>query len=191
MATTSDIRNGFCFEFNHDVYTVTEFLHVKPGKGPAFVRTKIKSLTSGKVIDPTFPSGHKLDEVRVERRKFQYLYEDEAGYNFMDNETYDQINFDAKLIDNARFLKEGMEIEVLFHAEKNTALTVELPTTVTYEVTYTEPAVAGNTSTNANKDATIDSGATVKVPLFVNIGDKIKVNTSTGEYSERVRTTNF
>ncbi len=187
MATTSDIRNGFCFEFNHDVYTVTEFLHVKPGKGPAFVRTKLKSLTSGKIVDPTFPSGHKLDEVRVERRKFQFLYQDDDGYNFMDNESFEQLNFTAKLIDNARFLKEGMEIEVLFHAEKNVPLAIELPMSVVYEVTYTESAVAGNTSTNAMKEATIETGTTVKVPLFINIGDKIKVNTSTGEYGERVK----
>jgi elongation factor P len=187
MASTSDIRNGFCFEFNHDVYTVIEFLHVKPGKGPAFVRTKLKSLTSGKIVDPTFPSGHKLEEVRVERRKFQYLYEDETGYNFMDNETYDQLNFPAKLIDNARFLKEGMEIEVLFNADNNTPLSLELPMSMVYEVTYTESAVAGNTSTNASKEATLETGAIVKVPLFINIGDKIKVNTTTGEYGERVK----
>jgi len=107
MATTADIKNGFCFEHNHDIYSVVEFLHVKPGKGPAFVRTKLKSLTSGKVVDHTFPSGHKVVDVRVERRAFQFLYKDDMGYHFMNTETYDQIFLDEKILDSPQFLKEG------------------------------------------------------------------------------------
>jgi elongation factor P len=187
MASTSEIRNGLCIVFNHDIYKVIEFLHVKPGKGAAFVRTKLKSLTNGKVLDNTFPSGHKIDVVRVERRTYQFLYEDESGFNFMDNETFDQIVIGQKLLDNSRFLKEGMEVEVLFHAEKELPLTVDLPSQVVYEITYTEPGVKGDTATNSLKPATLETGAEVRVPLFVNQGDFVKVDTSTGEYIERVK----
>jgi elongation factor P len=189
MASTSDIRNGFCMEFNHDIYVVIEFLHVKPGKGPAFVRTTLKSVTNGKVVDQTFPSGHKIEEVRVERRYFQYLYTDEMGVNLMNTETYDQISINPKLIgDSTRFLKEGMQVEVLYHSEKDLPLTVELPQHMNYTIIQTdEMATAGNTSTNAQKPATLDCGAEVKVPLFMNIGDIIRVDTRTGAYLERVK----
>ena len=115
MASTSEIKNGLCIEFSHDVFKVVEFLHVKPGKGNAFVRTKLKSLTTGKVLDNTFPSGARIDIVRVERRVFQFLYQDESGFNFMNNETFDQVSIDAKLIDNSEFLKEGMNVDILYH----------------------------------------------------------------------------
>ncbi len=189
MASTSDIRNGFCMEFNHDIYVVIEFLHVKPGKGPAFVRTTLKSVTNGKVVDQTFPSGHKIEEVRVERRYFQYLYTDEMGVNLMNTETYDQITIDAKLIGDAkRFLKESMEVEVLYHATKDIPLNVELPQHMNYTIEHTdEMATAGNTSTNAQKVALLDCGAEVKVPLFMNIGDVIRIDTRTGAYLERVK----
>ncbi len=187
MASTSDIKNGLCINHSNDVYKVVEFLHVKPGKGPAFVRTKLKSLKSGKVIDNTFPAGHKIDVVRVERRKFQFLYKDDSGFNFMDNETYDQVNIQESIIDNSEFLKEGDTIEVLFHAEKNEPLTVDLPQYVSLEVTYTEPGEKGNTANNATKPATLETGATIKVPLFVNEGDTVKVETATGNYMERVK----
>lgn len=189
MASTSDIRNGFCMEFNHDIFVVTEFLHVKPGKGPAFVRTTLKSVTNGKVIDQTFPSGHKIEEVRVERRYFQYLYTDEMGVNLMNTETYDQIVINEKLIgDSARFLKEAMQVEVLYHAAKDMPLNVELPQHMTYEIADTdEMATAGNTSTNATKYAKLDCGAEVKVPLFINNGDMIRIDTRTGAYLERVK----
>lgn len=187
MASTSEIRNGLCIDYNNDIYTVVEFLHVKPGKGAAFVRTKLKSLTTGKVIDNTFPSGHKIDVVRVERRKFQYLYQDENGFNFMDNETFEQISLGTDLLENSQFLKEGMEIEVLFHAEKDTPLTAELPQNVILEVTYTEPGVRGDTATNVTKPATVETGAEVKVPIFINEGDKIRIDTKTGTYQERVK----
>ncbi len=187
MASTSEIRNGLCIEYNNDIFKVIEFLHVKPGKGAAFVRTKLKSLTNGKVLDNTFPSGHKIDVVRVERRTFQFLYEDEVGLNFMDTETYEQTFLDKKLIENSRFLKEGMNVEILFHADKDMPLTVDLPSTVEMLVTYTEPGVKGDTATNSLKPATIETGAEVRVPLFVNQDDVIRIDTTTGDYIERVK----
>lgn len=187
MANTSDIRNGFCMEHNHDIYTVIEFLHVKPGKGPAFVRTKLKSLTSGKIVDNTFPAGHKIVDVRVERRIFQFLYKDELGYHFMDNETFEQIFFSEELLDSPQFLKEGANLDVLYHADKNIPLTTEMPQYVEMEVTYTEPGVRGDTATNVSKPATIETGAEIKVPIFINQGDKIKIDTRSGSYVERIK----
>ena len=187
MATTSDIRNGMCIEFSNDIFTIVEFQHVKPGKGAAFVRTKIKSLTTGRVLDNTFSAGHRVDEVRVERRKFQYLYNYDMGYNFMNTETYDQLTLPEALIDRTDLLKEGMEVEVLYHAEKDTPLTMEMPAFVIMEITYTEPGLKGDTATNTMKPATVESGAEIKVPLFVNQGDVIKIDTRTGAYIERVK----
>lgn len=185
MASSGDIKKGLCMEYNNDIYSVVDFQHVKPGKGAAFVRTKMKSVTTGRVIDNTFPAGHKITTVRVERRKFQYLYKDDMGFNFMNNETYDQISMQESLIENHKFLKEGMNIEILYHAEKEIPLTVELPMSEFYEVTYTEPGVKGDTATNTMKPATIESGANVRVPLFINIGDKIKIDCTTGDYLGR------
>lgn len=187
MANTSEIRNGLCINHSNDTYSVVQFQHVKPGKGAAFVRTKLKSLTSGKVLDVTFSAGHKIDIVRVERRKFQYLYKDDTGFNFMDNETYEQIVIGEKMIDNAGLMKEGSDIEVLMHAGEDRPLTVDLPQYVQLEVTYTEPGVKGNTATNATKPATVETGATVNVPLFINEGDVVKVDTRSGDYVERVK----
>ncbi len=187
MANTSEIRNGLCLEFNNDIWSVVEFLHVKPGKGPAFVRTKLKSLTSGKVVDNTWPSSHKIDVVRVERRKFQYLYKDDMGYHFMNNETYEQTNLDEKLIDNPGLLKEGANVDVLFHAEKDIPLTMEMPQYIEMQITYTEPGVKGDTATNATKPATIETGAEIRVPLFINEGDIVKIDTKKGAYVERVK----
>ena len=187
MANTSEIRNGLCLNYNNDVYKVIEFLHVKPGKGPAFVRCKLKSLTNGKVVDNTWPSSHKIDVVRVERRKFQFLYGDEDGFNFMDNETFDQTTLDPKLLDNPKLMKEGMNVDVLFDSDKNIPLTVEMPQYIILEVTYTEPGIKGDTATNANKPATVETGAEIRVPLFINTGDMVKVDTNTGSYHERVK----
>lgn len=187
MASTSDIKNGLCMNYNHDVFKVVEFLHVKPGKGPAFVRTKLKSLTTGKVIDNTFPAGHKIDVVRVERRKYQFLYPDEAGFNFMDNETYDQVNIQKEMIDNSDLMKEGSDVDILFHADKQIPLTIDLPQYIVLEVTYTEPGVRGNTATNVSKPATLETGAEVKVPIFINEGDKIKIDSASRAYVERVK----
>jgi len=187
MANTSDIKNGLCINYNNDIYTVVEFLHVKPGKGNAFVRTKLKSLTTGKVIDNTFPTGHKIDDVRVERRKYQFLYNDEQGYHFMDNETFDQVALKEQMLERANLLKPGLDIEILFHAEKEIPLTADLPPHITLEVTYTEPGVRGDTATNVTKPATVETGAEVKVPIFINQGDLIKIDTRTGDYIERVK----
>ncbi len=187
MASTSDIRNGLCMNFNHDVFTVVEFQHVKPGKGPAFVRTKLKSLTSGKVIDNTWPSGHKIDEVRIERRKFQYLYKDDMGFHFMNSENFEQVSIPEDLIENNDLMVDGMNVEALFNANTEEILTCELPSFVILEVTYSEPGVKGDTATNTTKPATLQTGAAINVPLFVNEGDKIKVDTRTRAYMERAK----
>ncbi|TDM00149.1 MAG: elongation factor P [Flavobacteriaceae bacterium] len=187
MANTSDIRKGLCIVFNNDIYKVIEFLHVKPGKGPAFVRTKLKSITTGKVVDNTFSAGHKIDEVRIETRKFQYLYQDDNGFHFMNNEDYSQIYISKELVDNSEFMKEGEEVTIQLKAEDQTPMSVELPQYVILEVTHTEPGVKGNTATNATKPATLETGAQVNVPLFINEGDKIRVNTDDRSYSERVK----
>jgi len=174
-------------EYNNDIFTVVEFLHVKPGKGAAFVRTKLKSLTTGKVLDNTFPAGHKIDEVRVERRVFQFLYDDDLGYHFMNNETYEQVNLQEEMLPQPELLKEGMNIDVLYHADKEIPLTVEMPQYVELEITYTEPGVKGDTATNTLKPATVETGAEVRVPLFINQGDIIKIECATGNYMERVK----
>ncbi len=187
MATTSDIRNGLCIRYNNDIYKIIEFLHVKPGKGPAFVRTKLKSVTTGKVIDNTFPSGRKLDDVRVETKKFQFLYPEGETFHFMNVEDYNQITLEKKSLDAPGLLKEGEVVTVLINAEDDMPLSVDMPATVVLEITHTEPGVKGNTATNATKPATVESGAIVNVPLFINEGDKIKVETEKGTYKERVK----
>jgi elongation factor P len=187
MADTSDIRNGLCMEYNNGIYTVVEFQHVKPGKGPAFVRTKLKNVMDGRVVDNTFPSGHKINVVRIERRKHQYLYPEDGGYAFMDSENFEQITLNAALFDRPELLKEGMEVDVMFHAEKEIPLSIEMPTNVVLKITYTEPGLKGDTATNTLKPAKVETGAEVRVPLFVNEGDLIKIDTSTGAYVERVK----
>ncbi|WCL80325.1 elongation factor P [Saprospira sp. CCB-QB6] len=187
MATTSDIRKGMCLEHNHDTYIIVEFQHVKPGKGNAFVRTKIKSLTTGKVLDHTFPAGHKVEDVRVERRQYQFLYEAENRLNFMNQETYEQIDIEREMLDGVQFLKEGEVCEVLFHAEKEIPLAVMMPQYVFLQITYVEPGVKGDTATNTLTPAEVETGAEVRVPLFIKNGDLIKINTETGEYMERVK----
>lgn len=187
MANTSEIRNGLCIEYSNDIYSIVEFQHVKPGKGAAFVRTKMKSLTSGKVIDNTFSAGHKIDVVRVERRNFQFLYHDDMGYHFMNTETYEQTRIDEKLLDNPSLIKEGANVEILFHADKEIPLTVDMPQYITLKVTYTEPGVKGDTATNTLKPAKMETGAEIRVPLFVNEGDLIKIDTRNASYVERVK----
>lgn len=188
MATTADFRNGMCIEYNGQLYFIVEFLHVKPGKGPAFVRTKLKNVKTGKVIENTFNSGVRVEEARVERRPYQYLYKDDMGYNFMNNETYEQIPIEESLLSSPELLKEGESVEVVVHAETETVLAVDMPAFMTYEITYTEPGVRGDTSsTNSLKPATIETGATIMVPLFVNQGDKIKVDTRDKSYVERIK----
>ncbi|WP_020605796.1 elongation factor P [Spirosoma spitsbergense] len=187
MATTADIRNGLVLDYNNDLFQITEFQHVKPGKGAAFVRTKLKSLTTGRVIDNTFNSGATIYPVRVERRKFQYLYKDEAGFNFMDQETFDQINLDEKIIDGADLMKEGQEVEILINAESDTPLSCELPPFVELVVTYAEPGIKGDTANSPKKRVEVESGAKIMVPLFIESGAKIKVDTRTRDYVERVK----
>ncbi|MFK7808982.1 MAG: elongation factor P [Saprospiraceae bacterium] len=187
MANTSEIKNGLCLNFNNDVWTVVEFLHVKPGKGPAFVRCKLKSLTSGKVVDNTWPSSHKIDVIRVERRKFQFLYNDDMGYHFMNNETYEQTMIPLELITKPELIKEGSTVDILFDSNNDVPLTMELPQYLEFEVTYTEPGVRGDTATNAKKPAKLETGAEVQVPLFINEGDIIKIETATSNYVERVK----
>ena len=188
MATTADFKNGMCLDIDGNYFFIVEFLHVKPGKGPAFVRTKLKNIENGRTIDNTFTAGEKIEPVRVERRPYQYLYEDDMGCNFMHTETFEQIVIDKNLIDNSDLMKEGQVVEVMFHTEKEAVLTAELPPIVDMEVTYTEPGVKGDTaSSNALKPATVETGATVKVPLFINTGDKIRVDTRTREYYERIK----
>lgn len=187
MATTSDIRNGLCINYNGKLWTVVEFQHVKPGKGPAFVRTKLKNIETGKVVDNTFSAGHKIDIVRIETRQYQYLYQEGTGYHFMNTENYEQVFIEETMIENPEYLKEGIICTIVFHAEEEMPLTVELPNYIECEVTYTEPGVKGDTATNTLKPATIDTGAEVRVPLFINTGDQIKVDTRTGEYSERIK----
>lgn len=187
MADTSDIKKGLVIEFNNDLYQVVEFLHVKPGKGPAFVRTKLKSVTTGKVVDNTFPSGHKLNVVRVETRKHQYLYKDDTGFHFMNNETYEQVQIAESAINHPGLLTEGDNINIVFNANNETPLLCELPQHMVMEVVYTEPGIKGDTATNATKPATIGQDVTVQVPLFINQGDKIKIETESVSYMERVK----
>jgi elongation factor P len=187
MASTSDIRKGLCIRYNNDIYKIIEFLHVKPGKGPAFVRTKLKSVTNGKVLDNTFSAGHKIEDVRVETRSYQFLYADGETYHFMNTDDYNQITLQKSTLDAPDLLKEGEVVTILFNTEDSMPLSVDMPASVVLEVTYAEPGVKGNTATNATKPAKVETGASVNVPLFINEGDKIKIDTATGNYMERVK----
>jgi len=187
MATTSDIRNGLCIRHNNDIFKVVEFLHVKPGKGPAFVRTKLKSLTSGKVLDNTFPAGRKIDDIRVETRKYQFLYPEGDTFHFMNTDDYNQITLEKSTLDAPDLLKEGEIVTIIFNTEDDMPLSVDMPASVILEIKHTEPGVKGNTATNATKPATVETGASINVPLFINEGDKIKVDTAKGAYLERVK----
>ncbi len=187
MANTSDIRKGLCIKYNNDIYKIIEFLHVKPGKGPAFVRTKLKSVTTGKVLDNTFSAGHKIEDIRVETRSYQYLYPEGDAFHFMNTEDYNQITLQKDTLDAPDLLKEGEIVKVIFNTEDSMPLSVEMPLSVILEVTHSEPGVKGNTATNATKPATLETGARVNVPLFINEGDKIKVDTEKGVYLERIK----
>ena len=187
MASTSDIRKGLFIKYNHDIFKIIEFLHVKPGKGPAFVRTKLKSVTTGKVIDNTFSAGHKIEDVRVETRSYQYLYAEGDTFHFMNTDDYNQISLQKSSLDAPDLLKEGEIVTILFNTEDSMPLSVDMPASVILEVTHAEPGVKGNTATNATKPATVETGAKVNVPLFINEGDKIKIDTEKGNYMERVK----
>jgi elongation factor P len=186
-STTADISNGLCFKMDTHIWKVVEFLHVKPGKGPAFVRTKLKNLNNGKIVDHTFNSGVKIEVVRIETREYQYLYKDESGYNFMNLDDYEQINMPEHLINAPEFLKEGMKCIVLFNTEDDSPMSCDLPQFVEFDIVYTEPGVRGDTATNATKPAKLDCGVEIRVPLFINEGDTVKVDTTNGAYHERIK----
>ena len=184
MATTADIRNGAVILHKTKRMKVIEFQHVKPGKGGAFVRTKLKDIQSGKIIDETFNSGYKLEFIRVEAREMQFLFIDNDSLVFMDNETFDQLNVPSKSVGNGKnFLIAGMNVDLLF--DDSEVLEVRLPSHVTLEVTETEPGFKGNTATGASKPAVVETGYTLNVPLFIDEGDKLRIDTRTGEYVER------
>ena len=187
MASTADIKNGVCIKHNGKLFQIIEFQHVKPGKGPAFVRTKLRHIESGKVLDHTFSAGHKIEIVRIENRDYQYLYQEGTDYVFMNSQNFEQVNISSKMIDKPLFLQEGMICTILFHAEEELPLVLELPMYIVAEITYTEPGVKGDTATNSMKPATIEGGAEIRVPLFINNGEVIKIDTRTGVYVERVK----
>ncbi|MEA3318324.1 MAG: elongation factor P [Bacteroidota bacterium] len=188
MANTSDFKNGLCLDIDGNLFLITQFQHVKPGKGAAFVRTKLKNITTGKVIDKTFNAGVKVNTARIERRPYQFLYNDDMGYHFMHQETYEQISIQKEIINSVSLLKEGQVTEIVFHADTETALFCELPPFVEMEITYTEPGLKGDTSSSSSlKAATVETGAEIYVPLFINTGDKIKIDTRDNSYSERVK----
>jgi len=188
MATVADFKRGLCIEMNKDLFIVLEFLRFQSGRGASNVRTKLKSLSTGKIIDHTFGGSENINIQTIERRPHQFLYKDEGGYNFMHQQTYEQVLLGEDLIDSPEYLKDGMEgIEIVFHAEKETPLYAELPEIVEVEITYTEPGLKGDSSGGSLKPATVDNGAKVMVPLFIEQGERIKVNTRTKEYKERAK----
>ena len=185
MATSNDIKNGTVLRIDGNLWSVIEFQHVKPGKGGAFVRTKMKNVLSGKVVDKTFNAGIKVETANVDRRDFQYLYMDGEDFVFMDNDTYDQINVSAATVGDAKdYMLEGMS--VMLASNDGTPLYIELPTSVVLELTYTEPGLQGDRSTGGTKPATLETGAEIQVPLFLEQGVKVKVDTRTGDYLGRV-----
>lgn len=186
LATTSDIRNGLVINYNGDLVKIIEFQHVKTARGGARVRTKFKNIRTGQVVDNTFRSGEKIDIVRLEAKEMQYLYKDGSSYIFMNNETYDQIPLSEEIFkETSQFIKESEVIKVLFHNEK--PIDVEIPIFVNLEVLTTEPGIKGDTVTGASKPAVLETGYTIQVPLFINVGDKIRIDTRTGSYCERVK----
>lgn len=185
MATSNDIKNGTVLRIDGNLWSVIEFQHVKPGKGGAFVRTKMKNVLSGKVVDKTFNAGIKVETANVDRRDFQYLYMDGEDFVFMDNDTYDQITVPAATVGDAKdYMLEGMSVMVA--SNDGTPLYIELPTSVVLEITYTEPGLQGDRSTGGTKPATLETGAEIQVPLFLEQGVKVKVDTRTGDYLGRV-----
>ncbi len=186
MASTQDFRNGFTFIWNGAVWQIVEFMHVKPGKGGAFVRTKLRNLRNGKIVDNTFRAGEKVDEARVERHSYQFLYEDDLGLHLMNTDTYEQTTLPSGSVEGRGFIKEGGGVDLIVHAETGESLSVEIPQQVELVVSETEPGMKGDTATGATKPATLESGATVNVPLFINEGDLVRVDTASGAYLTRV-----
>ena len=188
MATTADFKNGLCIKHNGDLWKIESFQHVKPGKGPAFVRTKIRNLNTSRVLENTFTAGVKIEVVRIENRAYQFLYQEgNSTYHFMNQKNYEQIALQKDLFNSPKYLKEGSIVDIMFHAENETPLSCTLPQNVNLKIEFTEPGEKGNTATNALKPATTETGAEVRVPLFINQGDTVKIDTSTGNYIERVK----
>ena len=185
MATTNDLKNGLVLNIDGQLWTVVEFQHVKPGKGPAFVRTKLKHVLSGKVVDKTYNAGVKVETAAVDRRDATYLYRDGSDFVFMDSEDYEQHPLSEALVgDSANFLLESMPVQIAFH--NGAPLYLELPVSVELEVTHTEPGLQGDRSSAGTKPATVETGAEIQVPLFINTGDKLKIDTRDGSYLGRV-----
>lgn len=188
MATTADFKNGLCINHNGNLWKIESFQHVKPGKGPAFVRTKLRNLKTLRILENTFTAGVKIDVVRIENRTYQYLYkEGEDTYHFMNQKNYEQISIQKSMINAPEFLKEGENVEIMFHAENEEPMSCNLPQNVNLAIEFTEPGEKGNTATNALKPATTETGAEIKVPLFINKGDVVKIDTSSGSYLERIK----
>ncbi len=187
MINAQDIKNGVCIRLDNQLYFCIEFLHVKPGKGNTFMRTKLKNVVDGRVIERRFNIGEKLEDVRVERRPYQYLYMDGDDAIFMNQETFDQIPINKEIVSGSAFMKEGDVVDVVTDASTESVLYAEMPIKTVLEVTYTEPGVKGDTATNTLKPATVESGAEVRVPLFINVGEKIEIDTRDGSYVGRVR----
>jgi len=186
MPSTSDFRPGLVIKYNNDLWTVVEFQHVNPGNWRAFVRTRLKNIKSGKVIENRFRAGESIDIIRIERKEFQFLYRDGSGYVFMDKNTYEQLTVDEVQIgEGAHFIKDGESVDILFNGTDITG--IEIPITVELKVVETVPGVRGDSATNSTKPAQLETGATVSVPLFVNEGDMLRIDTRTGEYIERVK----
>ena len=186
MISTNDMRPGMTLDVEGDLYTILEYQHHKPGKGHAMVRTKLRNLRTGAVVDRTFRADEKVEQARLDKRDMQYLYSDASGLVFMDTATYEQITLTKDLLgEGSKFLKEGQVAQVLFH--QSNALGAELPTTVDLEITETDPGLQGDRSSAGNKPATLETGAVVQVPLFLNVGEKVRVDTRTGNYVTRVR----
>ena len=187
MINAQDIKNGTCIRMDGRLYFCVEFLHVKPGKGNTFMRTKLKDVVDGRVLERRFNIGEKLEDVRVEHRPYQYLYTEGDDDIFMNQETFEQIPINKELVTGAAFMKEGYVVEVVSDASTETVLYAEMPIKVVLEVTYTEPGIKGDTATNTLKPATLETGAEIRVPLFVNTGDKVEVDTRDGSYVSRVK----
>ncbi|MGY8987472.1 MAG: elongation factor P [Flavobacteriales bacterium] len=187
MATTADFRNGLCIQFNGDPWKIESFQHVKPGKGPAFVRTKIRNLNTRRLLENTFTSGVKIEVIRIENRKYQFLYAEGEDCHLMNLDDYEQIMLGKNFIENVQFLKDGENVNVLFHSDEGMPLSASLPSHIVLEISHTEPGIKGNTATNTFKPATTETGASIQVPLFINEGDKIKIDTEKGAYLERVK----
>ena len=187
MINSQDVKNGTCIRMDGKLYFVIDFLHVKPGKGNTIMRVKLKDVVNGYVLERRFNIGEKLEDVRVERRQYQYIYKEDENYIFMDQESFEQVPIEKNKIIGVDYLKEGLVIDVVFDTSTDTILLAELPVKVELQITYTEPGIKGDTATNTLKPATVETGAEVRVPLFIDNGEIIRVDTRDGSYIERVR----